>query len=673
MHGSVFLAALLALGQAPDLPPELAREYSASDAAVQAVFDLMQNVGRKEWAGSFYVWDNIGENEKSAGAINYTVNAVLSRRPVILYPARAGKDGRLLRYNLYDLAPDERDFACLFKEWNRIADIDPVFHEPADKPQVETIYETVTPYLASDGKTYDYIAKQIVRREKTQDQIASGGAGPLRLLVDLTGNRLPIISADFFIPVAWSAIKIDGVDGRYYQLRGIQVGGKNDFDAFLEQFGSDARTLRKLRADQRTLMKSGVAKRFRQIDLLPAFGTSPQFGPSYITVSHDINNKEDDPANDPLENLIDFQDAAREIIAALPNGLHAYLLTNGQGAAQLEVPADIAAWPNSPHGDGQGGTKQLVPGISCLECHSPNRGYNPTKNYVRELKVKGFAAKFDFRVGKVSYKKFVDLLSDLYDGDFDAPLKLASAGYANAADLASLRAFGKTPIEGVGAEIVRIYGEYFLEINTVRALRDLGYRWTGSKEIDLLEAFNWLVPPAEDDPGRLGALRINRPINRYQWNQIRHEVALRDRVRAGLPPLSLPTGFRDVGIGAKAGAQRFADTRSPAFKAETKAVTPVVALPRRHDITPAVAVSPKRWIDVQYTAGSGSEIWGPAYTEIELAGHIRNLGPQGYLWFSNGVPVGQVWLNYPMRIGKETVKVDVYADRHINIVLRGSP
>ena len=34
-------------------------------------------------------------------------------------------------------------------------------------------------------------------------------------------------------------------------------------------------------------------------------------------------------------------------------------------------PPDVAAWPNSPHT-----TKRLTAGISCLECHGGNRGYN---------------------------------------------------------------------------------------------------------------------------------------------------------------------------------------------------------------------------------------------------------------------------------------------------------
>lgn len=719
------IAAVLSLGQAPEPPAGLIREYNASDAAVDAVFDLAQNVAADQRAYTFYLWDNCGNDNKSRGALNYAVNAVLSARPQILYLVPCGKEKRLLRGNLYDFARDRRDFeARLFKEYNALADFDPVFHEPADKPQVETIYETVAPYVASDGKTYDWIAKKIVRHEKVQPQIASGGAGPLKLLEDLTGMRLPIAAGDWFVATSLTQIEIDGIFGRYYRLRGLPSGNRGrvtDLDVFLALFGTDAKAVAALRSDQQTLMKSGVIKNFRVIKVLPSFGTTAAYGPGVVTLSQDLTNLNLDPAKDQLENLIDGKFDASEIIATLPNGLHAYFLADGNGTAVNEVPATVAAWPGSPHGDGGGGTKQLFPAISCIDCHGKSKGWIPTRNYVRELKERGVHAKFDFAFGKrghkTSFKEFVDRLSDLYDGDVDYSLKVSGAGYANAADLAGLRAWSKEPIEGVSAELVRIYSEYFAEISTVRALRELGYRWVGDDEGALLSTFSSLVPPAEGDPGRLALLRINQPIRRYQWNQIRYEVALRDVVHAGLPPLALPTGFRNQAMGSvRTGVKTFSETRTPApaaapagpdrpagprtpapaVSAAPAEISPAAAspvprpqvdpLPREHRISapapiyqPEVAVLPrehrsssKSRIRVQYTQGASLWIWAWPGTRLAVCGRdVGRMGASGYreFYYGDRVPAAG-WQDYKVQVGDETVTVDVRQGRQIDIIAR---
>lgn len=592
------LIVTLTLAQVPGLPyglpPGLEREYTARNAAVDAHLDLLANVPGDRQECTFYVWDNCGASKESYGCINYTVNAVLNARPKIISPVRLA-GGRLLRYYLYDFA-NFRNFSKLRTAFDKIADFDPVFHEPAHQPQVKRVWDRVPPYLASDGKWYDYTARDVIEYRKIQASVGSGGAGPLLLLEELTHLHLPILAADWMIPTFWSAIKIDGVTGQYYQLRGIQVGGDpkkgeyTDFDAFLIQFGVDPKKFKDLPSAQRTIMKSVVAKRYRQIEITPQNTVQPQYGPGILSVTHDITNLEDDPAKDPLENIIDFEDAAREIIASLPCGLHAYLLTNGAGLAATEVPPNVAGWPHSPHSDAGGGTFQLVPGVACLECHGQNRGWNHTENTIRKLKADGFFAKYDFRVGKYTAKEFEDRASDLYDGEINLPLKLAGTGYGIAADQVTAGAWGLKSIEGVSAGIFAIYTEYFKEIGTARALREIGYRWTGKDEEALKRAFNEIIPRQEDDPGRTGALRINEPITRAQWNQIRFELCLRDRLHNEDIPPAIGPQYR---FGPKLGAMKSKTIKTKEIERkeiENKLVEPSKAVVVTQPKTKAVEV-----------------------------------------------------------------------------------
>ena len=57
-------------------------------------------------------------------------------------------------------------------------------------------------------------------------------------------------------------------------------------------------------------------------------------------VTHDVNNQEIDLDNDPLANLIDFVDSAREVFSTKRNGLQEGTLFNGQGALQEVAPSN---------------------------------------------------------------------------------------------------------------------------------------------------------------------------------------------------------------------------------------------------------------------------------------------------------------------------------------------
>src|SRR5262249_44913834 len=188
------------------------------------------------------------------------------------------------------------------------AEVEPYFHQPTagfghqasgDSSNVFSVarslrpeasgYEWVkihvTPYLASDGKYYDYQWEErpIIRR--VEFGLHAGAAGPLSLLADQAGhNLLPIVRGDWWVATAWDSQTINGVKGSYYQLAGIG----DTLGEFLEQAGADPKLIAKLRSDQRTAMISEVTDKWRQIEAFFGSGVRPEFGPSLITITPHI-------------------------------------------------------------------------------------------------------------------------------------------------------------------------------------------------------------------------------------------------------------------------------------------------------------------------------------------------------------------------------------------------
>lgn len=537
----------------PD-PDGVKRVFTMRDAAAVAMLDaatLPPDLRPFAW----YVFDQEG-TERSAAAFNYTVNAVPSDNTEHCFPVRLA-GGKVMRFSLLDMAYDEASLYRLWYVLQDLADFDPYGHQPAAHPQVKQVRVTVPKYIASDGLEYDYIWKDVVTSFKTEAGIHAGGAGPLLALSDmLGGNRLPLVRLDWFSATAWAPQDIDGIHGQYHQLAGIDVKprGQTGFDAFLASVGADPKLVAKLRSDQRTVMRSKVAG-WRQIDLIPAVGTPAKWGPSNVTITHDINNKERDARRHPLLNLLKFQDQARELIASRRNGTHIYLLTNGQGDIQVEAPPDVASWTESPHRSGQ--TKQLITGIACLQCHGANGGYNPTDNYVRRLKARGFRPNFDLTDG-LTYYEAIRRLGQLYDGDFDEPLKLSAIGLARATDHITWGTFGVQAFQGTAAEVFRQYRDYFRPVSPERAMLELGYDCSEALKAqveaaskgrqfkgDELEELRddiagrmlaQLVPPVPEEDARIGALRLGLKVERWDFQEVFFEMGLRDVLRPNRQP-----------------------------------------------------------------------------------------------------------------------------------------
>lgn len=543
----------LLLSQAdPALPAGVKRGYAPRDAAIQAMLDAgsLPN-GQREY--TFYIWDNTGSKESTAIA-SWTVNAVMSRAGTIILPTIIHNPNgpKLLRWNLYEIAPVKKDFDKLRDAWESMTDNEPYFRQPiakfAKKYKKEQRTRKVTkqvkvPLPQYGPGTYKLETQEVEESyevdvedkatSKTEPGIHAGGAGPLQLLSTFTKLNLPIVRLDWFIATAWSDLEIDGVVGKYSLLAGIGKGqdGQTDFDAFMESIGADPKAVRRLRSDQRTVMISGVTGKWRTVEAFFGLGVRPEDGGQLVTITHDLVDAEKNAKRHPLLNLLEFEDQAREIIAAKRNGLHLFVLTNGQGALQKEAPPDVAAWPASPHV-----TKRLTSGISCVECHGPGGGYNPVENYVRELSKGGVFPYGDFS-SKEDARDVLDRLRGLYDGDLTIPLRVAANGYAGAVDRATSGVFGGKTVETASVELLRIYSSYFGKVTGESVLRDLGYI---AEPKAVKAAIRDIIPPSVDEDGRIAALRLGLPLKRSDIHEIFFEIALRDvlkpsKVQVGVP------------------------------------------------------------------------------------------------------------------------------------------
>lgn len=115
--------------------------------------------------------------------------------------------------------------------------------------------------------------------------------------------------------------------------------------------------------------ESGVATFNRIVEWYEIKGGNGE----YCWISHDFYSNDD--FSDIFAHPFDFEDAAREVICSLPNGLQLYLIVNAAGQ-RLDV-ADPAIVINVEHeGDA------VINGISCMGCHRD--GLRDANDEVRE-------------------------------------------------------------------------------------------------------------------------------------------------------------------------------------------------------------------------------------------------------------------------------------------------
>lgn len=540
-----------------------------NEALAQAAADL-RTLPREEQIYTRYVWITDADFE-SVQAVALTINYV-SRGTVLVRPLPFANNS-MVRINLRAYAPREADLKDMVSVWEQFQ-FDPKFNllltadtikfatqqgfkVPEQKAKTKEVEKKVEPYV-KDGQMYNtkWVKETVAEVELVRVVSEHLDKTLVATLVDGTQSQAPIVSHPYFVTRALSQIQGKGIaktiyGGLYYQLSGIKTGAKKgtDEDVLLESLGignveagiTAATVFEKLRSDQRVaIFKSSVTSKPRRIDLLRTL--AGRDGQGIVSITHDLKDEDIDIGTHPIMNLLNFKDAARELIAEKPNGLHLFALLDGNGKLQDEAPPDVVADSTIPTPNGT----RLQPAISCIRCHGPDSGLKKTTNDVKKL-LNGYLDVFGDRSGK-NIPDTVDRIAGLYAGDLEVKVLPRARDDYNGAILRASgpwkKSKGQTDIAKLSAEkIATVYKSYVYDtIDAKAALAELGVKYDGK---DPSGEFKRLLPPVAivdgivpEDP-RIAALMAGLAINRTDWDLTYSFVATRIH-RGGKRPEQAP-------------------------------------------------------------------------------------------------------------------------------------
>lgn len=542
--------------------PGVSYAISENEALAISLADARKLPDRETQLVTRYVWITDGDFE-TIQANSLTTN-YWSRGTVPLRPLPIGK--HIIRIDLRHYAPRPNDLKEVLQLWEEFR-FDPRFNLLITKDTLKFLgidlkdkkfeKKTVTkirkktvevpPYVHTDGKTYN--AKEVdeeFQEEVDEDVLRIIGEHiDLKLiqeLIDITGSQAPVVNSGYYLTRALTTIKGKNkvfqtiYRGLYYDLSGIKKGFKKgtDEDNLFEKLGignieqgvNAKKVFDDIRSDQRVAkFLSEVAKRKpRRIDLLRTLAGRDTQG--IVSVTHDLKDDDIDIGTHPVLNLIDFKDAAREVIFEKLNGLHGFVLFNGEGALQEVVPPDVAGDSTIPDPYGN----QLQPAISCIRCHKSEGGWKKANNDVKKLVgFKGLDVFGDRSDAKKHTPDITDRLVGLYSGDLE--FKIFPRGRDDYAG-AILNCTGPWKNEKNQLNLVRVSGdkisvlfaEYnYTPIGAVKVLQDLGEVVLDKDKAH--EQLTKLLPPVNvvidgiiPEDGIIGALKAGLKVNRFDYD-----------------------------------------------------------------------------------------------------------------------------------------------------------
>lgn len=545
-----------------------------------------------------YVWIENGDVERAK--VQSMILNMVGRGTTILRPEPLGKDKLLvLRIDLRHYAPKVNDLSEWITLWEDLQ-FDPRFNLLITKGILTAlisssphwkgkgwirrkawIKKVVSPYVFSDGQTYDYKWQQWqssklesfsfadLKTDIKDIELIRISAPYIDLSVrseleHLTNSQAPLVTDSYLTYRLTSTIQDKGVyadiyGGRYYQFAGIRKGAKKgtDEDVLLEQLGvgnvekgiTAKKIFEQLRSDQRVaVFRSSVTGMPRQMEFFRTLTGRLDIASGLISFSHDLKHQNIDIDTHPIMNLLDFKDEAREVIWERQNGLHGYALFNGKGELQDEVPPDIANDHTipAPH------PKRLQGAISCISCHEADgsdgwkRVTNDVKTLVKKTDIFGDVGRKNDAISDT-----LDRLAGLYQGDPERALQRSRDDYA----LATLKATGpwkeskaQTDVVKITArKLVKIWRDYWYDmVDAHKALLELGIETDTKSSLQVLnnllkpdlravvpipEVGQLLVP---EDP-RIAALRAGLSISRSDWDLVYSFAA--DRAKIALTQL----------------------------------------------------------------------------------------------------------------------------------------
>lgn len=188
-----------------------------------------------------------------------------------------------------------------------------------------------------------------------------------------------------------------------------------------------------------------------------------------------------------------FQHAGGEAIFSLPNGLHAYYLTNAVNARLDKGPLAIVSDPKRPD-------RAVEAGVSCMSCHTT--GILPKADQVRDHLDKN---------PKAFKRDEADVIRALYPGK-DAGLKLMDADAKKYAEAVAKTGAKVSRFEAVATITLKYEGEIDLA--------------TGASEVGLsADEFRARISQSEALVKHVGSLRTGGTVTRQLWVQAFGDVA----------------------------------------------------------------------------------------------------------------------------------------------------
>jgi hypothetical protein len=455
-----------------------------------------------------------GQRRDVAQVVSFTINS-LSKRKSMYIPVFVGASNEtLIRLNLkdYDIDP---------KEWDRLgregSGAKP-YPEPYFHAFVQTVDNAVTertvkktrqvPYTYIDQygrriqgtrtETYDAIEKvpgvsskklELSPRVPWLDQTS------IEFLMRGTHSEFPIFRADWFIVYST-------VEPAYHRLLGL---GDNEKDFERVVFADESLAEKARGQHKAVVVKSSVTRNNRTMT------RSPTFTGGYFWKTKDSLRSVDE--RNYVQNLLDEQFDASEIIATLPNGLQAYLVTDAKGKRLDKADNEIAT-------DYMAADKIVRNGRSCIYCHAP--GINPIQDEIRTLNKK--LQNQEQVMLLVASEKDAYRIQDLFSSNLDRQITRDQQIYADAIGEAT----GSTPADIAGKYFRQWegYEEYLLTKEVIA--RDCGLSLTE------LERY----ARTSNDPLLLGLINNPiRPVRRDQFERSFQDfMVLMARLRV-TPPL----------------------------------------------------------------------------------------------------------------------------------------
>lgn len=343
MHAALTLLACAAMGPGPDGPPD--RLYTPASAVGPALaFVARLPPEKRKYARFLSNYNQPRPRLPRYGRVSSLAVNGLSRNPVVLpLPAVPGSAGRLLYVDLdyYKIPP---------KAWDRLGELgsgrapfpEPWFHLLV-RGRKDVVREvTETEYLDAYYRPLPSREGAVYYRERKKKVLSASGlddrvlAQPPWLprkelldLVELTHSEFPIYRADWFVYYSQ-------LEPRYHELLGLG----DDLADYFELARVDPRRVDRAGSRRRGVVQnSEVAPHPRALDRYSSDGND---GDGYLWSSLDYD--EAIAAGDLLNDLLGDRPRAREVILALPNGLHAFGVFNNQNKrldrAGIEFAAD---------------------------------------------------------------------------------------------------------------------------------------------------------------------------------------------------------------------------------------------------------------------------------------------------------------------------------------------